>query len=261
MSPTKSTSQAAQVIDLRPLPDTARVGLLLVGHGSASRPEAAETVARHAAALRASGRFADVRHAVLEGGPDPARARSELADVDMILVLPMFMSDGFFTRVVLPARLGHASGPVVRICPPLGVCSDLSGLVAEIAQETRCVQGWPDNGWDMVLAAHGSTKDSASRRATERLADQLVGEDGMAQMHTGYLEEPPYLAAVAAQLIRPTVVVGVFAAVGGHAEHDVPTALHGARPPVIYTGAVGADDRIAGLLENIIDRELTQVVA
>ena len=261
MCSTRSTSQAAQVIDRSPPPDTARVGLLLVGHGSATRPEAAETLARHAAALRESGRFANVRHAVLEGGPDPAQARSELADVDVILVLPLFMSVGYFTRVVLPVRLGPASGPVVRICPSLGVCSELAGSVAEIAQEARAANGWPDGGWDLLLVAHGSTKDPASRQATEAVADRLIGLRGMAQLHTGYLEEPPYLTAVAAQLVRPTVVVGMFATVGGHAEQDVPTALQGMRPPVTYTGAVGADDRVAGLLENIIDRELAQIVA
>lgn len=255
MFTTRSPSPQAPAID------TASTGVLLIGHGAAGRPESALALARHASVLDAAGSYAGVRHAVLEGGPDPAEARSALRGTDRILVLPLFMSDGYQVNRVLPTRLGPAGGAPLTICPPLGRHSGLPRLVADLAQEVRRARGWRDGGWDILLAAHGSIRDPASRHATEALAGQLMDLPGLRWLRTGYLEEPPYLTAIAAQLDRPTVVVGLFAADGGHAAEDVPTALLGAMPPVVYSGAIGTDRRIPGLLSEMIEGELAALTA
>jgi sirohydrochlorin ferrochelatase len=231
---------------------------LLVGHGAPARPQVDETVARHAAELRARGRFRAVRHAFLEGGPDPAAERAALGDCAQVLVLPLFMSDGYFVRRALPQRLGEGGADRLRICRPLGGWPGLAALVGELAQETRKQQGWADGGWDLLLAAHGSTASPASRRATETLAGRLIDLPGLACLRTGYLEEPPYLTATAAQLVRPTVVVGLFAADGGHAADDVPEALAGSAPPVVCTGAIGGDPRVPDLLQDILESEIAK---
>lgn len=257
MSITRSHSQRAPAT--KPAIAPARVGVLLAGHGSPSRPAAAECLARHAASLRASGRFADVRHAVLEGGPDPALVRSWLDGMDLTLIVPMFMSDGYFTRTALPARLGPSPAAEVLTCPPLGLWSELADLVATIALAARRARGWQDGDWDLLLVAHGSTKDPGSRQATESLADQLVDLTGMARLRTAYLEQAPYLSAEAAKLDKPTVAVGLFAAEGVHAVEDVPKSLAGACAPVVYTGAVGADPRLPELLVKVIEQKLTRI--
>lgn len=73
--------------------------------------------------------------------------------------------------------------------------------------------------------------------------------------------EPPDLAAVAARLTRPTAVVGLFAAEGGHAADDVPTALSRARVPVAYVGAIGVDRRIVGPLVEMVDDGILRAAA
>jgi sirohydrochlorin ferrochelatase len=93
-----------------------------------------------------------------------------------IIVYPLFFSDGYFTKVRLPQLLAEAglpdAGSAVRILPPLGLDPGLAALLA--ANAARSAKHWmrrARNG--VVLLAHGSTKDSASRRATDGLAEAL----------------------------------------------------------------------------------------
>lgn len=259
MSITRSRSPAAPVTK----PDAvSAVGVLLVGHGSPSRTGPARTLAGHARVLKRMGRFSTVRHAVLSGGPDPARELAAMVDQGRVLVLPMFMSDGYLVRHVLRERLGSGGDrPGVHVCPPIGLAPELVNLIVEVAEEIRSVRGWLPNAWDLMLAAHGSTKDPASRHSADTLARSMARVLTVNRVRTAFLEEAPFLANVSDHLIRPTVVVGLFAAGGGHAREDVPQALKSARQPVAYAGAIGCDRRIPNLIGAALERELRKSVA
>lgn len=247
MSKTRSRFRPAPAINPSIAAD---MGVLLVGHGSPRWRGPARTLAGHAQSLAGLGIYGAVRHATLAGGPDPARELAALTGAIHVLVLPMFMSDGYLTREVLPERLGAgAKNPHVRITRPLGLMPGLASLVADVAEEARCARGWCRGDWDLILAAHGSAGDPASRRAAQALARGLTGLPSAARIHTAFLEEPPFLDGVFGQLTRPAVVVGLFAADGGHATKDVPAALDGARQPIAYAGAIGCDPRIVGLIQ------------
>jgi sirohydrochlorin ferrochelatase len=256
MFKTRSRFRPAPAISRSAAVDT---GVLLVGHGSPRWPGPARTLAGHAQSLAGLGVYGAVRYATLAGGPDPARELAALASAAHVVVLPMFMSDGYLARQVLPERLGAgAKDPRVRIAPPLGLMPGLAHLIADVAEETRRAQGWRRGDWELILAAHGSSSDPASREAAQALSRRLAGLPTAARIHTAFLEEPPFLDGIFAQLTRSAVVVGLFVADGGHATKDVPAALESACQPVAYAGAIGCDPRIVGLIqEALTDRQPT----
>lgn len=255
-------------LPFRPAPAISRsaaagMGVLLVGHGSPVHPGPARTLAGHAQSLAGLGIYGAVRYAALVGGPDPARELAALTGAAHVAVLPMFMSDGYLARQVLPERLGAGAKDLrVRITAPLGLMPGLASLVADVSEETRCARGWRRGDWDLILAAHGAAGDPASRRAAQALARGLSGFSSAARIHTAFLEEPPFLNGVFGQLTQPAVVVGLFAADGGHATMDVPAAFEDARKPIAYAGAIGCDSRIVGLIQaTLSDRQPAALAA
>lgn len=222
--------------------DTAAV---LIGHGSSLHVSAAECLSEHAEKLRAYKIFTDTGYATLNGGPSPEEALTKFDDVKRILVLPYFMTDGYLSRLATTSRLGiHQNDPRITVCPPIGKCPQLVVLAADIAEECRTLNGWIKNAWDLLLVAHGASKDPASKRETEKIAQQLSSRTSAADILVSFIEEAPFIHDVARKLKRPTVVVGLFAAPGGHALDDVPEALAEAHVPVHYSGAVGDDPRM-----------------
>lgn len=254
MSTTRSPSRPAPATD-----PAADVGVLLVGHGAARRPEVVAVLARQARAVAAAVPFARVRYATLAGGPDPATELQGLDGCRRVLVLPLFMSDGHVVRDLLPERLGPAGrDDRVHLCPPLGLSPELAVLAGEVSAEAR---GRVPRDPLLVIAAHGSPADPASRRSAEALARRLARGATWAAVKCAFLEEPPALADVLAALHQPAVLLGLFAAPGGHAARDVPKALESAARPVAYTGALGADPRVGGVAAAILVREIRALSA
>jgi sirohydrochlorin cobaltochelatase len=86
---------------------SANEALLLIGHGSVRYPEAGSAMRQHAESLRAAGHFGQVEVAVLNGAPSVAEALARI-DRPTIRVVPLFMEDGYFTRVAVPRTLEAA---------------------------------------------------------------------------------------------------------------------------------------------------------
>ena len=84
--------------------------LLLIGHGSASRPGAGRIAHRHAEALRARGIFAEVAVGFLNGAPSAGDALAGLT-ARVVHIVPLFMEAGYFTTVAVPRALGLEAVP------------------------------------------------------------------------------------------------------------------------------------------------------
>ena len=236
----------------------ARTSVLLIGHGSTAYASAAGCLAQHASALRKRKVFANVQHATLNGGPDPVDVFSKFGDAERILIQPCFMTDGYLSRMATTSRLGiHEKDPRIVVCPPTGLSRGIVSLTAKVAEEIREANAWPDNDWDILLVAHGSSKDPASRRGSEQITHNLVGHTSAADIATCFIEEAPFVHDVAKSLKRPTAVMGLFAAPGGHALDDVPEALNDLPVPVQYSGAIGEDARMADVIMAILEAKMT----
>ncbi len=227
---------------------TVAEGLLLVGHGSRRGDPAAERMlARHAASLAAGAGFAEVATATLFGGAGPAAALCRIA-TPRVAIVPVFMSDGYYVRELLPARLtektGFAGGarPALRLCPPVGLDPLLASLVADRAGTACRDFGLEPTACSLLIVGHGSTKGPDSREATERQAGRVRATGRFAAVLTAYLEEPPAIAAALETLPGLVVIVALFAAAGLHAGRDIVEAIAAThREDVIYLGAIGED--------------------
>jgi len=241
-----------------------RATVVIVGHGATDEPQAAWSVVGHANALRAQGRFHGVIAGVLNGEPDAEAALGAL-DVPLVYLVPLFMSDGYFVRRLIPERLRLAGPITVRdgrtlcYCEPVGTHEGLADVIAARLRTACRSHGLALPRTAVVLAGHGSPRDPASAEATRSCAERLAESAEFASVGTAFLEEPPFIAEAAkANAGKPTIFVGFFAADGVHAERDLRHLL-GLSPcqaarrrqsghTLVYTGAIGPDPAVGNLI-------------
>ena len=196
--------------------------LLLIGHGSARYPEAGGALLRHAEALRAAGRFAQVEVALLNGAPtvDAALARIGAA---VIRVVPFFMEDGYFCRVAVPAAL---SGRPALLCPPVGIHDGMAGLIERHALAACDDLGMPSRDAAILVVGHGSSSAPGRHLALHRHAARVAATELFARVEAACLEEAPFVAdALAGLRAHPVVIIGFFANQGGHVRDDLPALV------------------------------------
>lgn len=108
-------------------------------------------------------------------------------------------------------------------------------------------------GAALLLIAHGSLRNPGSAQATglqvHRLAEMLM----FGQVTSAYLEQPPRIDDTLRRITSPVIAVGLFAAAGRHATHDVASALCASgRTDVTYLGPIGTDPGIAALVASLV---------
>jgi sirohydrochlorin ferrochelatase len=223
-------------------------GVLLAAHGERGGRADNASVARLAAALSGRNVAAEVGFGFIKGTPNISQAVRAFT-ASRLIVYPMFFSDGYFTGVRLPQLLEDAAhdGRTISMLPPLGLDPGLAALVAAKAVQATRENGLTDRRAAVVLLAHGATKDAASRRATERLAERLRARAQFSAVACAFLEEAPTLDAAIERLRDPAVVVGLFAGEGLHGAEDV-RRLIGGRSDVAFAGNVGTWQETADLV-------------
>ncbi|MFB6228499.1 MAG: CbiX/SirB N-terminal domain-containing protein, partial [Halobacteriales archaeon] len=73
--------------------------LVIVGHGSHRNPASDEPAFAHADRIRETGAFDEVREAFWKEEPSP-REVLRIVDTDVVYVVPLFISEGYFTEQV-----------------------------------------------------------------------------------------------------------------------------------------------------------------
>ncbi|MFO1113076.1 MAG: CbiX/SirB N-terminal domain-containing protein [Rhodospirillales bacterium] len=262
MSTTRSLTPPAPVTDaVAPAANRAywrEAVLIIVTHGSSRCDAVAEVMARHAAALRERRLFADVRTALLHGGPPPQQALAGLQGRP-VYVIPVLMCAGRHALETLPKALGLCAGnesaasPPVHLCRPLGLHPALPGLMTARIGEELARRHWLPAQTGVLLAAHGSKMGAASRRAAELQAARLRDQGLFHSVATAFLEEAPLLAGAVRTMAGPLVIVGMFAAPGMHAGQDVSRMLAQCRrADLAYLGAIGADAGIPDIIVELV---------
>ncbi len=147
------------------------------------------------------------------------------------LICPLFMSDGYFVKQAIPRSvgLGQAFGEgrasEVRILTPVGLSPKLPRLIAEIVEHAAQASGLKISDCRVLLVAHGSKHDQASRDATRRVATALEMANAFAGISVSFLEESPFLDAQLGKIKGPAIAVGLFIGEGMHGAEDLPGAL------------------------------------
>src|SRR5688500_8896140 len=129
--------------------------LILIGHGSTLNPESANPTYQHADELRRRGIFTEVLEAFWKQEPCIA-AVLRGAFTPRVFVVPLFISEGYFTEQVIPRELGlsvdgaesfkrvqERPGPagsnlpkqVVHYCGPVGTHESMTEVLLARARQ------------------------------------------------------------------------------------------------------------------------------
>jgi sirohydrochlorin ferrochelatase len=112
-----------------------------------------------------------------------------------------------------------------------------------------CAEGCQAEEANVILMAHGSRRDPASRLAAQGLAERLGGGVPFRSIGVALLEEPPSLQEAVAGLAGPILVVGLFCGNGMHGAEDVQRQIaQCGRTDVVFVGNIGELDGIDRLI-------------
>jgi sirohydrochlorin cobaltochelatase len=204
--------------------------LVIVGHGSTLNPDSSEPTHQHADTIRAMGIFDEVVCAFWKEEPS---MREVFASVDSptVYVVPNFISEGYFTRDVIPREL-QLTGPTthfprhtVHYCDPVGIHPSMTNLLLKRAGEVA--PGVPPTESSLIIVGHGTGLNDNSTKAIKDQV-QFIQDRGLgfAEVLDAYMEEPPLISNWTELTTAPNViVVPFFIADGLHSYQDIPVML------------------------------------
>jgi sirohydrochlorin cobaltochelatase len=211
--------------------------LLLIAHGSTVNAESAAAALEHATALEQLGTFRDVQVCFWKQPPFIRDVVKEL-DAPRVFAVPLFLSEGFFTKQVIPRELGfveaeHGLGNVLHrgartlfYTDPIGTSPRMTDVIVARALEALGDTDIAKSEVALVLAAHGTERDASSRAAAEWHAERVRQQNLFSEVHTAFMEEEPRISAVPEFCRAPNiVVVPFFISDGMHTREDVPVLL------------------------------------
>lgn len=220
-------------------PDAA---LVLVGHGSTVNEDSSATVRQHAAELRRRGSFAEVLEAFWKVEPKLETVWTRVT-ARRVFVVPLFVSEGFFTREAIPRALGLraeteagfgralvVAGRLAQYCAPVGTHPRMAAVILARAEDIGRRFPFPrpptPAETTLLIVGHGTGRNANSRRSVEDRAAEARRAGRFAEVRAAFmLEDPrvtdwPRLAPT-----RNVVVVPFFMADGLHVREDIPVLL------------------------------------
>lgn len=235
----------------------AQVAVLVAAHGERTPGAENANARRIAQALSDRGLAAEVGVGFISGSPSIAEALRALTS-PRIIVYPLFASSGYFSRDRLVQLLdeGNRQNRELTLLTPLGLDQGMPDFVIAKASEACRDRGFAPNDSTIILLAHGSRRNSASREAAEWVARGIQGRSTFGDVRIALLEERPLLHE-AAEGVGPLVVVGLFSGEGLHGARDAPRLIAElARSDVAYAGVVGSMAGIEELVVRAVARAL-----
>jgi sirohydrochlorin cobaltochelatase len=231
--------------------------LVLVGHGSARNPNTRKPVCANVQAIRARGRYDEVRCGLLKEDPHVSITLDRLQSDD-VTVVPFFISDGYYTQEVIPREmklsgaLSRVADRAVRYTAAVGSHPLFADLLLRHARDA----GWtPADA--LVVMGHGTPKNPASAAnvylQTDRVRKQL---GAMGEVFTVLIDEPPFVTDVwDLSGSRRIFLVPLFIADGWHVTETVPEdlglmdgRLEKNGRELVMTSAVGTDPGLTDVI-------------
>jgi sirohydrochlorin cobaltochelatase len=216
--------------------------LVLLGHGSTLNADSAAPTRQHADALRRRGLFAQVLEGFWKQEPSIAGVLRG-AFAPRVFIVPLFISEGYFTEEVLPRELGFRrpgepdftrvqkrGAQTLHYCGPVGTHERMTGVLLARAREVVEAHPFPrapkPRDIALFIAGHGTGNNENSRKAIERQVE-LIGRTGdYAEVHAVFMEEEPRIGdCYRLAKARNLVVVPFFISDGLHSFEDIPVML------------------------------------
>jgi sirohydrochlorin cobaltochelatase len=224
------------------LKDYSDAALVLVGHGSTLNADSSAPTYQHADDLRQRGIFGQVLECFWKLEPGISGVLRGVF-TPRVFVVPLFISEGYFTEEVIPRELGlFAKGQTdfpriqqrdkqtLYYCGPIGTHQSMTNVILARARDIvqqHPVSRQPTPGdTALFIAGHGTGNNENSRKAIERQVELIRARNEYAEVHPVFMEEEPrigdcYRMAKAANLI----VVPFFISDGLHSYEDIPVML------------------------------------
>jgi len=208
--------------------------LVLIGHGSHLNGESAGAVYRYAELIRERGLYDEVVEGYWKEEPSLRQVLKTTRSTD-VTVIPMFISEGYFTQTVIPRELGLGhQGPVppegvarvlggktVRYTLPYGVHPDMSEVILARAREALPDLDAADTA--LIVLGHGTTRNENSKRVIYDNAERLRASGHFAEVAALFLDEDPKVGTWPEVVTAPrVVVVPFFASEGWHTLETIP---------------------------------------
>lgn len=237
--------------------------LLIAAHGERGGLRANRLPLALAELVRQTDRFCQVGVGYIRGEPPIEAVAAGLPD-GQVDIYPLFMSAGYYVNEAIPERLSIAAsgrdarGRPVRVMTPIGVRPVMARIVAGRATRAATGANLRPSATTLLLVAHGSSKDSASREATLALGERISRQGAFADVSAAFLEEPPSLDDALGAMAGPLVVFGLFIGEGLHGNDDLKAAVQRAgRSDLALAPALAQGPELAVAARDDILEQLT----
>ena len=216
--------------------------LVLLGHGSMLNADSCEPVHRHADAFRRQNLFAEVQELFWKNEPAISGIWRQVFSPRIFLV-PLFISEGYFTQQVIPRELGllapngrhflrvyHSGDQRLYYGNPVGthpsMKTALANLVTDVLDGFPFPSRPPDAEISLFVAGHGTATNDNSRTNIERQAELLRATGRYCDVQAVFMEEEPRIPeCYRLAPSRHVVVVPFFISDGLHSFEDIPVML------------------------------------
>jgi sirohydrochlorin cobaltochelatase len=261
------------------MPDKRNSALVLVGHGSTLNPDSSAPTFQHADEIAQRKVFAEVHCAFWKEEPS-LREILRMVERDDIYIVPNFISEGYFTDIVIPRELELAgaitrrSGKIIKYCEPVGNDPRMIDLLLHRAREVAPAVA--SERISLLIVGHGTHLNEKSAEAAKAQASTIRERGFYADVSAAYMEEPPFIADWRKNTSQPNVVVvPFFIADGLHSYQDIPVLLGIESGPaaaasrqqvfrqnphhldgrhLYYASAIGTEPLMADVILDTVDR-------
>jgi sirohydrochlorin cobaltochelatase len=207
--------------------------LLIVGHGSTVNSDSSAPTLMHAAEIRRRGIFADVSCCFWKEEPSLRDALLFFRDgtISEVYVVPNFISEGYFTRTVIPRELEltgpetqRRGGQTWKYCEPVGNHRRMTELLLQRAHDVA--PDIPEAETTLLIVGHGTGLNDNSAAAAKHQVEMIRALNRYAAVQNVYMEEPPLVSDWLKLTETPNVVVvPFFISDGLHSYEDIPVLL------------------------------------
>lgn len=210
-------------------PDFSRSALIIVGHGSTVNPDSSAPTHDHARTIRERGIFREVHTCFWKEEPSLREVLRQV-ESDEVFVVPNFISEGYFTRTVIPRELGlhgevtHLGRFTLKYCDPVGSHPGMTDVLLHRARETA--PGVPPSETSLFIVGHGTDLNDNSAVAAKEQVARIAALGQYGEVLSAYMEEAPLISdwdKLSHQ--SNVVVVPFFIADGLHSYEDIPVLL------------------------------------
>jgi sirohydrochlorin cobaltochelatase len=254
--------------------------LIIAGHGSHRNPDSATPVRRAVEAAREAGSFAEVRPAFWKEAPS-LREVVHTIDAEEAVVVPLFVSEGYFVEQVLPREFGlgerdrageNGTAPTLRYADPVGTHPAMTDVIA--ARARRMLDGEsadvsaddapvPSENAALAVVGHGTERNPNSAEAVYDHVEALRERTDFAAVGALFMDEAPDVEDVLDEFAADEIaVVPLFTADGFHTQDEIPELLGITDDPragypvpgtvedrrIWYSSAVGTDPLVVDVV-------------